>query len=109
MICYPFKQAFFELAKANSEKLHLLLDLDDKQKEKIFEVIDMNQIQEAYYRLYDIQLQVNDNKLIFFNEYQNSNEILEVYPYYVIIKESGKSILSLLQRLYPYLICDENE
>ncbi|MEE0831646.1 MAG: hypothetical protein UIM26_09315 [Longicatena sp.] len=108
MICYPIKPAFYELAKANIDKIHLLLELDHKQKAMIFEKIDQHQIQEAYFRLYDIQLQVNNNKLIYYNEYQNSNEILEVYSCYVIIKESGKNILTLLQRLYPNLIWVEN-
>ena len=104
MRCYPLREAFYEFVKVYPQSIDVLLALDTKQKEYIFDSIDINQIREAYERMYGLTLNYQNQQLELYNKYTKKIEIYNFYPNYIEVSEQENRMIMLLQRLYPYLI-----
>lgn len=107
MNCYPVKKGFYQLALTYTQELSILFTLEEMQKNKIFEKVNIEQIKEAYYRLYDIHLLQKDHHLSYQDEYQEEVEEYDIYHHKIVIRGEGKRMIALLQRLYPYIVFEK--
>ena len=104
MICYPLKKGFYYILKERYNEISLLQNIDAIQQSYIFESIHIKELKESFYRLYDIQLQQENNKLYYENEYYQTIDTIEIYAYYMVIHENDSRFMQMLQRIYPYAI-----